>query len=890
MKIKIAKSIFGFAVAAFFVFVTTIPATAAINSQINFQGKITNPDGTNIANGSYSIVFSLYNVGSAGTALWAETDSVTVTDGVFQVNLGASCPFLTANACNSSTPVDFNSSSIFLGIKVGADPEMTPRVSFTASPYAFNSDKVGGLTVSQLVQLSPGSQQSGSINVSGSITTAATAFIQGAATIGSTTGNGQLKFLDGTADTFTGTIQLAGALGSSQTYSLPTTGGTFCLTTNNCSYATATGGSGYIQNQSASAQTTSTFWISGSGRSDTSFLAPSVDVATAGILSLGTGTATAITISKAGVTTTVAGALTVTQATSVTTLVASSTITGTVLNGTTGINTGAGSGTQRIDATGNHVNVGNITTSGASTISTTGATGITIKPGAETAGAFLLQNAAGVNFINFDSSTSTLNVGLTTANAGTVNVATGAAVQAVTIGSNNTTSTTTIQGGTTGSVSIGSTGTSTLSSTTNIGNTNNATGTQIVSIGSNANAANTVSIDAGTGANAIQIGDSTTAHSIKIATSGTTAGAAQNVTIGSNTTTTASATFLQGSISATTNSNTGVVIGGGFSASDTNLIALTLDSTSTLSETTNTCTATVNNGALYYNSNAGSNAVRACVGGSWEDLISTAGAFFTFFGVVPDSGTVPGDIQSLSTANTTGPCKVAFATATTVSVSACTAYSGGRKVTVAANPSITITLVNNGFSHICLSGTNNQPTPSTTSATETANLGTVSFPNASSPIVCLADVKTSNLAIIGVYDTRAYTTTTKEFGYAAVALPIGVMVKPDATNPNRLALPGITATGNMRGVVIASSGAAYASGGPNVIIATAGIASVKATAGTLSATTTVQNSTTTSGYAFTAATSANVYGNLGITQNTFSSTCTTTANCSSSLLLDLRLR
>ncbi len=43
------------------------------------------------------------------------------------------------------------------------------------------------------------------------------------------------------------------------------------------------------------------------------------------------------------------------------TLAAASTITGTTLNGTTGINTGAGVGTQRIDASGNLVNIGTIT-------------------------------------------------------------------------------------------------------------------------------------------------------------------------------------------------------------------------------------------------------------------------------------------------------------------------------------------------------------------------------------------------------------------------------------------------------------------------------------------------------------------------------------------------
>ncbi|MDL2341803.1 MAG: hypothetical protein QFB87_01855 [Patescibacteria group bacterium] len=1036
------KSSLGLVFALFFVFITTVSTSAAINPQINFQGKITNPDGTNLTNGSYSIRFRLYsdpsldgaNACSANTCMWEETKSVTLNDGIFQTSLG--------DTTTLPGSVDFNNSAIYLGIKVATDSEMTPRVRFTASPYAFNSDKVGGFTAAQLVQLTPASQQSGTINVSGSITTAAAAFIQGAATLGSTTGNGQLKFLDGTADGFSGTIQLGGTLSASQTFTLPTSGGAICVSTpNNCNYQTAgsyetTTGTDFVRNQNGSAQTTANFWISGSGRADTSLLAPSLDAAAIGTLSIGTGTANALSISKTGVTTTINGSLTVTQASTfngsvsisgtntltvgtgatslggtlavtgtttltgaltadggitdtgafsqtgtgtfgtgtgavslngataitgtntltvgtgatsfggsltvtgittlsggssitgattinttgtattaignatgtfalassalnvsttgavsgVTTLSASSTITGLTLNGTSGINTGAVAGTQRIDASGNLVNIGNLTTSGASTFTTTGATGITIKPGSEAAAAFLLQNAAGVSFIAFNSTTSTLNVGPTTANAGTLNVATGAAVQAVTIGSTNTTSSTTIQGGATGSINIGSTGSSTLSSTVNIGSTSNATGTQIVVIGSNANAANSVDIDAGN-TGLVQIGDSTTAHTIKIGTAGTAAGSAQNITIGSNTTTTASLLTLQGSTISTTNGNTGVVIGGGFSTSDTNLTALTLDSTSTLSEVANTCSATVNNGALYYNSNAGSNAIRACVAGGWEDLISTAGAFFTFFGVVPDSGTVPGDTQALSTAAVSGPCRVYWATATTVGVQACTAYSGGRKVSVTANTSITITTTNNAFTHICLSGTNNQPVASTASTTESANLTTSSFPNANSPIVCLADVKTSASAINAIYDTRVFTTTTKEFGYAAAALPLGVMVKPDTVNANRLALPGTVATGFMRGVVVASNGAAWASGGPNVIIATGGLASIKATAGTMAAASTVQNSTTTSGYAITvAAASAMAYGNLGIAQNSFFTTCTTAATCTGSLLTDLRLR
>ena len=135
---------------------------AAINPQINFQGKLTNPDGTNITDGSYSIIFSLYSVSSGGTAIWTETQStVSVAAGIFQVSLGS--------VTSLPGSVDFNSTPLYLGIKVGADAEMTPRIQFTAAPYAFNSDKLGGITSAGFLQLSPSSQQAGFININGNI-------------------------------------------------------------------------------------------------------------------------------------------------------------------------------------------------------------------------------------------------------------------------------------------------------------------------------------------------------------------------------------------------------------------------------------------------------------------------------------------------------------------------------------------------------------------------------------------------------------------------------------------------------------------------------------------------------------------------------------------------
>lgn len=125
------------------VFFNPIFAATGINENIHFQGKVVNTDGTNVANGDYDFVFKLYTVDSAGTAIWTENrtsaNQVTVTDGVFSVDLGS------VTALPGS--VDFNTDNIYLGIEFNGDGEMSPRIQFTAVPYAHNAAKVGGLTV-----------------------------------------------------------------------------------------------------------------------------------------------------------------------------------------------------------------------------------------------------------------------------------------------------------------------------------------------------------------------------------------------------------------------------------------------------------------------------------------------------------------------------------------------------------------------------------------------------------------------------------------------------------------------------------------------------------------------------------------------------------------------
>ena len=126
---------------SFFVFqISHVQAATGINRTINFQGKlVNNPAKTNVTDTSYTVVFSIYDLSSGGTALWSESQSVTTADGIFRVSLGSVTPF-PAN-------FNFNWDGRYLGIKVNADSEMTPRVQLAAVPYAFNSEKVSGLTV-----------------------------------------------------------------------------------------------------------------------------------------------------------------------------------------------------------------------------------------------------------------------------------------------------------------------------------------------------------------------------------------------------------------------------------------------------------------------------------------------------------------------------------------------------------------------------------------------------------------------------------------------------------------------------------------------------------------------------------------------------------------------
>lgn len=128
----------------FFLFViifSSILTFSQVPEKISYQGVLTDNSG-NPLNGSYSITFKLYNTSSGGTALWQETQNLTVSNGLLNAYLGSV----------TSLSIEFGS-TYWLGISVDAGTELTPRVELTSSPYSLVSKTVedGSITTDKIL-------------------------------------------------------------------------------------------------------------------------------------------------------------------------------------------------------------------------------------------------------------------------------------------------------------------------------------------------------------------------------------------------------------------------------------------------------------------------------------------------------------------------------------------------------------------------------------------------------------------------------------------------------------------------------------------------------------------------------------------------------------------
>jgi len=117
------------------VFALTFFGAAQLSAQrISIQGTLKNASGASVADGTYDVTFKLYDVLTAGTALWEEDAMVEVIGGIYSHYLGSVTPLNPQNFVGT----------LYLGVKVGSY-ELVPRTELAYSPYAFsvaNAQKV----------------------------------------------------------------------------------------------------------------------------------------------------------------------------------------------------------------------------------------------------------------------------------------------------------------------------------------------------------------------------------------------------------------------------------------------------------------------------------------------------------------------------------------------------------------------------------------------------------------------------------------------------------------------------------------------------------------------------------------------------------------------------
>jgi hypothetical protein len=122
-------------------------SSATSSSTISYQGRLADSSGNPLTD-KYNMEFRIYDVPSDGTPLWTEmwtgANAVDVSDGLFNVMLGS-----IDNTLASSIQ---GHDELYLGITVGTDSEMVPRVQLGSVPFSMQAMTVpeGSITTGKI--------------------------------------------------------------------------------------------------------------------------------------------------------------------------------------------------------------------------------------------------------------------------------------------------------------------------------------------------------------------------------------------------------------------------------------------------------------------------------------------------------------------------------------------------------------------------------------------------------------------------------------------------------------------------------------------------------------------------------------------------------------------
>ncbi len=120
-------------VLAIFLVGTIWTSSIQASVEINYQGRLTDETGQPVPPEFYQLTFTIYD--ATGLPLWTSgSQTVEVKDGLFNFVLGSGTDQIPDSV--------FEEAELYLGIKVGEDPEITPRTKLTSAPYAAVAGRV----------------------------------------------------------------------------------------------------------------------------------------------------------------------------------------------------------------------------------------------------------------------------------------------------------------------------------------------------------------------------------------------------------------------------------------------------------------------------------------------------------------------------------------------------------------------------------------------------------------------------------------------------------------------------------------------------------------------------------------------------------------------------
>ena len=160
--------------------------TATSTSTISYQGRLADSSGNPLTD-KVNIEFRIYDVPAGGVPLWTEMwtggNAVDVSDGLFNVMLGS--------IDNTLASAIEGQDELYLGITVGTDSEMEPRVQLGSVPFSFQAQEAltvpdGSVTTAKL---NNGAVTTAKLNIDNGLDMSGDLTVNGRIAVGAATGD-----------------------------------------------------------------------------------------------------------------------------------------------------------------------------------------------------------------------------------------------------------------------------------------------------------------------------------------------------------------------------------------------------------------------------------------------------------------------------------------------------------------------------------------------------------------------------------------------------------------------------------------------------------------------------------------------------------------------------